>query len=195
MHLKDFYTHAKNIPFANWADLHDYASNSEDENAAYLYNPQPKPKTLLVHLNILLRGKDTREQKPCKHCAVKAYSLIERSLTDTYGYSKEHALKVSVMAEIRAKEIEFWVTGNKFARTEAEIIKAQNAKLLNSKSVENVKYWKLLHDLEEITKVKIDPHKESLLNIFDRRNEIAQRAKKLETQNTTTPKRTYTAIR
>lgn len=141
-HLNNYYTHAKDIPFYNWAQLHDYEPN-----------------------NIELLKKV--ESKTCTHCAKLAYDSINKSLIDVYGYSDEYKNKVQIKAKIRLKELDYWITGDRFANTEANILKAQYAELLKDKENDS-KVWDTFYNLENSISFKLDPKTETLLSIYAR---------------------------
>jgi hypothetical protein len=60
--LDRFYTHARDLPYYNWAMLHDH----DKENIKWLLKPDQKSKS--------------------KKCFDKAYEMIATSLIDVYGY-------------------------------------------------------------------------------------------------------------
>lgn len=153
-HLKNYYSHAKDIPFYNWAQLHDYEPNNID----------------------LLKK---HESKTCEYCAKLAYESINKSLIEVYGYSDEYKNKVQIKAKIRLKELDFWITGNRFADTEAKILKAQYADLLKDKENDS-KVWDIIYDLDQKLGFTLDPHKETVLGIYERGHRLSKKIMEAE---------------
>lgn len=149
-HLNNYYTHAKDIPFYNWAQLHDYEPN-----------------------NVELLKKV--ESKTCEHCAKLAYSSINKSLIDVYGYSDEYKHKTQIKAKIRLKELDYWITGNKFSNTEAKILTAQYSEILRDKESDS-KVWDTFYTLESVLSFSLDPKKETLLSVYARTHKVAKDA-------------------
>lgn len=174
-HLDLFYTHAKDIPFYNWAQLHDY----DKENISLLLKGQA-PKTILYHLITLFTGKQPKP-KVCKSCAHDAYAKIHRSLIDVYGYPQDYTKTIFAKAEIELKEIEYILTGDTFIKTELALLRIEYAPLLLEKTNnDGAKFWDLIHDLSSILKMPLDAHKETLINIYDRRNLVTKTQSKTQ---------------
>lgn len=153
LHLDQFITHAKDLPYYNWAQLHDYPDDS-------------------VHLLLKPNGKSK-----CKKCFAKAYEKIARSIIEVQGYPEQYIAKVNALAEIRSKEIEYWITGDRFITNEIRILESQYAMLFEEDKGEKVTMWQSWNSVEKALGFALDPKQESVLRFHERRETLIREAK------------------
>lgn len=151
--LDRFYTHAKDVPYWNWAQLHDY----DRDNISLLLKPN--------HKSTNKKAFDT------------AYAMIARSIIDVHGYPEDHIMRVNAMAEIRLKELKYWTTGDRFYINEINVAVAQNKAVLDKSGDPNVTMWQSWNAVLESFGVSISPKEISVLAFYELRADRIKKAK------------------
>lgn len=163
--------------------MHDY----DNGNAVWLLKSD-NPKNIYTILYELFTGKK-KPHKICPVCANKAYELISQSLISHIGYSKEYVRKLYAEADIAEREIEYILTGNAFAQTEANTLRDQyNSRFATSDEKQNI--WSLIYELSQHTGTQLDAKKETLLNVYKWRQEIEKNIRTKAKSN----KKEYSAV-
>lgn len=167
--LDKFIVHAKDLSYYRWAQLHDFDNN-----------------------NISLLLKEGKKCK-CNHCFELAYEKIARSIVDVYGYPESYIQKVQASAEIRAKELEFWATGDRFLLNEIRRLEGQYQMIFKDVDEPKVTMWQSFQQVEKALGYALNAKEESVLTFHERRaglikeakehQEKAQRAKATERNN------------
>jgi hypothetical protein len=147
--LPNHYTHAKDIPFENWANLHEI----EKDN----YN---------------LLAKDG---VGCPHCSQIAYAKIQRSLVEVFGYGDSYIKVIKAKAKLEMFELKFAITQDRFWLTEIELSRIELEKLTSGQS-KDYSYWNQFHDLSEALGVTLDAKKETLLGVQQKTLRLAKRS-------------------
>lgn len=152
-HLDKFYTHAKDVPYWNWAQLHDY----DNENISLLVKPNYKSNN--------------------KKAFEKAYKLITRSIIDVHGYPEDYIKKVNALADIRLKELEYWSTGDRIYINDINVAKAQNKLILEEDDGQKVTMWDSFNSVQKIYVAMIDPKEWSVLRFYELRARLVKENK------------------
>lgn len=105
--------------------------------------------------------------KECKVCAQLSIDSINKSIINVYGYPDNYIRRIQALSEIREKEIEYLISGNKMKLTEAKTLAMLNANDIKI-SNEHYKFWEVIIRLSSNIKIQLDARVETVLNIYDR---------------------------
>jgi len=149
--LADFYTHCKDMPYSNWANLHDI---------------EPDNYTLLSRT----------KENVCKSCANKAYEMIYKSIPQLFGYPDYYRRVVKAKSKLERLEIQYAITKDRIFITDIELAKLELNDLEGTKPTE-YSYWQIYYDLENALGRSLDADKETVFSIYKRIGELEKRAK------------------
>lgn len=151
--MPNHYTHAKDIPYENWANIHDL----EPDNYHLL----------------------SKDGKGCPRCSQIAYAKIQRSQIELFGYGEFYIRTINARRKLEQWEIKFAETKDQFYVTEINLAKIALEEILKNPPKQQ-SFWDLFTDLEEAIGYQLDAKKETLLSVQQRVKKLANRSKARE---------------